>query len=212
MQIKQVNPPGRGSPMRFRGRGRPKSYGPHRLHSEYSEVGSEGFTPNDSPRHATSQDPFRVSSRSPASTSRLSAVNPSDGSGSSTLPVAKQPTPETQSTNASKGHPFSFDVHSDRPVSAGSSVSPPPSSAGQSSAMSGTMPPYAYYPPPPWAPYPYGYGMPPYGVPYYQQPMPPQQYQTSRDGSDQTGPGQAWGQMNQSFKVRVLAFSFAMVG
>lgn len=206
MQIKQVNPPARGSPMRYRGRGRPRSYGAHRL-SEYTEVASESFAPDNSPRRATSQDPFRVSSRSPASTSRLSCANPGDGPGSSTLPVAKQPSPDSQSMNASRAHTFAFDVVRDRPVSAGSSVSPPPSSAGQSSAMSGTMQQY-YFAPPQWAPYPYGYPMPPYMPPMYQQPMQPQQYQANRDVPEQAGAAQAWGQMNQSYRVRVLVIWF----
>ena len=73
--------------------------------------------------------------------------------------------------------------------------------------MSGTVQQY-YFAPPQWAPYPYGYPMPPYMPPMYQQPMQPQQYQANRDVPEQAGAAQAWGQMNQSYRVRVLVIWF----
>ena len=40
------------------------------------------------------------------------------------------------------------------------------------------------------------------------QPMQPQQYQANRDVPEQAGAAQAWGQMNQSYRVRVLVIWF----
>ncbi|KAJ3553117.1 hypothetical protein NM688_g3789 [Phlebia brevispora] len=171
--IRQLNALPRGSPMKFsRGRGRQKALDTSQLRSHEGEGGNEDLMSGLNPRRSVSENPFRVSSNSPPSMSRLSMSNEvREGSLGATPTIGNQSSPASSSTR--RNQRFTFDSH--RAESTGAASSPAPSSVGQSSTTTGPVVAYGY-----WM----------YGYPYT---MPP-----PRDGHDQVS-GQ-WISANQPYK------------
>lgn len=161
-----------------RGRGRQRTMDTSYQRLRGPVEGNAAFLPPaQTPRPFASDDPFRVSTDSPGSVSRFSnkrelgegnfGVVPRIGSHSS---PASSGVPRTQ--------PYPANGDRDGSSSAVSSISPAPSSTGQSSAISAPPQFYCY----PYAvPVPYGY--PPH---MFQYAPPMQPAAASRDGSEHT--------------------------
>ncbi|PSS29591.1 hypothetical protein PHLCEN_2v2739 [Hermanssonia centrifuga] len=220
VHLREINPLPR-SPWKYaRGRGRPRIQGgnPHRLHFDASRGDRDGhisdYSPQASSERTFTHGPYGLPTKYPP-TGQFPLTG--DGSVGMNMPNtmdSKQPTPN--GSKAADNATLPFDVFHDRPISATSSLSPPPSLATQVPAMIGPTTHYPmtnmnYYHHQPWIhtyphTYPYmpfapGYiGMPP---PQVQQPLGAQDKAESNGG---TGPG--WVPTAPSYKACIIRRSF----